>query len=133
MSEHIKHTKHTLWCIIAGTWDFLPIEIDMNKSVGALKKAIKEVATHEFRDFDAHTLILHKMDVRLDGGQPVKEVQAICEDLNKPQAVKPLDGWKPLSKVFEEPTPSEPTLQILIKKPVAGESINSTGVWRRVS
>ena len=71
-------------------------------------------------------LILHKVDVRLDGGQPVKEVQAICEVLNKPQAVKPLDAWKPLSKVFEGPTPSEPTLQILIKKPVAG-------MWRCVS
>ena len=127
-----EHAEQTLWCITADRWTTIPIKIDMSKSVGLLKAVIKATLPAEFSDLEANKLVLYGINVELEPHNSITDrVRALWEGFKEgvPHGVTlltPPEGQK-LSQVFGT-APTESTIQILIAKSVAGESMNSTSV-----
>ena len=91
-----------------------PIEIAENKTVGALRKAIKDEKEHAFQHVDADNLILWQVSI------PVN--RNLTENISKLDFVD--DGSllpvKRLSGVFSDP-PEDEHLHIVVRVPPAGE------------
>ena len=127
-----EHSNDTLWGITADRWTAFPIKIDMSKSVGWLKAVIKATLPAEFGDLEANKLVLYRINVELEPHNSIiHRVRALWEGFQEgwPHGVTlltPPEEQK-LSQVFGT-APSESTIQILIAKSVAGESMNSKGV-----
>jgi hypothetical protein len=73
-----------------------PVEIASNKTVGALKKAIKDENPESFRGIDARSLILHKVSIP---NTRQLESSIAGEYLDKRESLSALDG---LSEIFSE-------------------------------
>ena len=55
--------EYTLCCFVPGEKDTFPVDINERKTVGQLKKAIKNEKPHKFKDFDADELTLHQIKI----------------------------------------------------------------------
>src|ERR1700734_3104790 len=95
------------------TSHIFPIEIAESKTVGALRKAIKDEKRHAFQHVDADTLVLWKVSF------PVN--RNLTENLSKLDFVdeSSLLPVKRLSKVFSD-QPEDRHLQIISGVPPAG-------------
>ena len=96
-----------------------------------MKAVIKGTLPAEFGDLDADKLVLYGINVELEPhNEIIDKARALWEGLKEgvPQGVTLLTPpWQKLSCVLGT-APSESTIQILIAKSVAGESMNSTSV-----
>jgi hypothetical protein len=99
------------------TSHIFPIEIAESKTVGALRKAIKDEKRHAFKHVDADTLVLWKVSI------PVN--RSLTENLGKLNFVDEgsLLPVNRLSKVFSD-QPEEEHLHIVVRSPPAGELDN---------
>ena len=97
-----------------GASHIFPIEIAENKTVGALRKAIKDEKEHAFPHIDADTLVLWKVSI------PVS--RSLTENLGKLDFVDE-DSLLPveeLSDVFSD-SPVRRHLHIVVRAPPASE------------
>ena len=118
-------STYTLYCIIADTWSIFPIDIEKTKTVGHLKKTIRDNAPVELGGYDPHTLILHQINITAEESENenrLEEVREACQCLSQQKSLKPLVK---LSTVFAMEPPSDGHIHILVTKPQAGESRNS--------
>ncbi|KAF9236584.1 hypothetical protein BU15DRAFT_49808 [Melanogaster broomeanus] len=84
----------TLNCLVLGqdVHTVFPIEISNTKSIGTLKKLIKQEKSVDFVDVDADVLVLYKVSLPID--------ERLEHELQKLPLGQPLIGARPLSKVF---------------------------------
>jgi Crinkler effector protein N-terminal domain len=92
-----------------------PVEIAATKTVGDLKKAIKEEKKHAFRDVDADILVLWKVSIAFDDSFNENLKNLDLDD------VPLLSARRKLSAVgLDQPTDDQ--LNIVIKAPVGERS-----------
>jgi hypothetical protein len=103
-------------CLVLGhdASHIFPIEIGENKTVGALRKAIKDEKRHAFQHVDADTLVLWKVSI------PVS--RSLADNLSKFDFVDEgsLLPVEELTDVFSG-SPARRHLHIVVRGPPAGE------------
>ena len=89
LSINVHSKMLVLNCLVLGEApeNTFPVEIDATKSVGSLKKSIKEEKTHAFQHVDANTLTLWKVSIpysdintlgELPAGEALIPVKKLC-------------------------------------------------------
>jgi hypothetical protein len=103
-------------CLVLGhnASQVFPIEIAENKTVGALRKAIKDEKRHAFQHVDADTLVLWKVSM------PVS--RSLTDNLSKFDFVDEgsLLPVEELTDVFSD-SPARRHLHIVVRAPPVGE------------
>ncbi|KAF9235325.1 hypothetical protein BU15DRAFT_51519 [Melanogaster broomeanus] len=115
----------TLNCLVLGqdVHTIFPIEVPNTKSIGALKKLIKQEKSVDFVDVDADVLILYKVSLPID--------ERLEHELQKLPLGQPLIGARPLSKVFS--TVDEENLHVVVRPPPHTSVINSPAFDRLIT
>jgi Crinkler effector protein N-terminal domain len=127
---------YTLVCIVIGETNPFVVDINEDRLVAHLKKAIKKEAEHALGAFDAHTLTLYQVHLNPKEEEYHKKLQEAFRNPSKNKELDPLDELK---DVF--PTgPTRRMIQILVqppegelpdsraKLPITSESIDQ-GLW----
>jgi hypothetical protein len=103
-------------CLVLGhdASHIFPIEIAESKTVGALRKAIKDEKEHAFQHVDADALLLWKVSILVD--------RSLTKNISKLDFVDEgsLLPVKRLSGVFSD-QPEDEHLHIVVRVPPAGE------------
>jgi hypothetical protein len=105
---------YTVFCIVVGEEVPFPVEIEKSKTVGQLKKLIKEERSDLFSGIPANFLNLYHVEIA-GGGDMVEKVN---QEMSKNPTA--LDPMKKLVNIFGG-DPKEETLHIIVKPPRMGE------------
>ncbi|KAG0315818.1 hypothetical protein BGZ99_007246 [Dissophora globulifera] len=107
----MTNNQWTLWCLLDGESTPFPVEIESTKTIGALKKAIKDDNAVAFADVDAKMLTLWKVSVPV---LPKKERKGISL-VDVPS--QELDETDDVSDAFKETLPKK-TIHIIVQRPL---------------
>jgi hypothetical protein len=107
-----------LGCIVLGEDNAFPIDFDMNKTVGHLKKAILEKKNNTFSGIDARDLILWKVDIPQSDK---RNIHMGIDIKQKFEGVELDDDLTPIREHFEK-EPSEEHIHIIVQPPGNGLS-----------
>jgi hypothetical protein len=113
---------YTILCVIIGDNTLFSVNIDETRTVGELKRCIKEKAAHTLASFDAHTLRLYCIDVT--GTDPKTLMEAVKQKAQTVSSRDPLNPFHSLQVVYPPPGPPGMMIHILVQLP-SGESIDS--------
>jgi hypothetical protein len=106
---------YTVFCIAVGENVAFPVEIDKDKTVGQLKKLIKEEKPTAFAGIDANLLDLYRL------GFPSRNLSQSMNSLQLEQLQRLEDVTEPLEDVFQG-APKTRTIHILVQPPRSGKS-----------
>ncbi|KAF9322726.1 hypothetical protein BG006_002104, partial [Podila minutissima] len=106
----------SLFCLVDGESTPFPVEIESTKTIGDLKKAIKDDNAIAFADVDAKMLTLWRVSIPV---LPKKERKNISL-VNVPSKEE-LDETDDVSDVFKE-TPPKKTIHIIVQRPSQSRS-----------
>ncbi|KAG0302827.1 hypothetical protein BGZ98_007201 [Dissophora globulifera] len=108
----MTNNQWTLWCLLDGDSTTFPVEIESTKTIGALKKAIKDDNSVAFANVDAKMLTLWKVSVPV---LPEKERKGIS--LAGVPSPEKLDETDDVCDVFKETLPKK-TIHIIVQRPL---------------
>lgn len=120
---------YTIFCIVAGDDTPFPIDIESNKTVGHLKKAIKKEKENKLTGIDADELKLYRVDILREELNTLNmKMQSQTDD----DVLDPLDL---LSEIYPSDPPTK-TIHIVVKPPIvqppAGEFVQYHWVgWKQ--
>ncbi|KAI8596405.1 hypothetical protein EDD21DRAFT_419705 [Dissophora ornata] len=103
--------QYTLLCLVDGEATPFPVEIESIKTIGQLKKAIKDDNAIAFADVDAKVLTLWRVSIPV---APLNERKSIV--LNEFDSAEELDPTDDISDVFHEKPPKK-TIHIIVQRP----------------
>jgi Crinkler effector protein N-terminal domain len=103
---------YTIFCVTVGENNVFPIEIKSSKTVGTLKKMIKEEKKNRFANIDADSLELYHVEIPDDEHL----AKAVNQRFNTEPVLKALRATEELSSLFPE-TPAKKTVHILVQTP----------------
>ena len=114
MSTALTILELNCWVLGDPSDRIFPVEIAANKSVGTLKKCIKEENQRRFQHVDANTLVLWRVSIH--------DVHNLPENISDVQGVKegPLSPMDTLSEVFSD-APKKKHIHIIVKPPAIGK------------
>ncbi|KAF9307624.1 hypothetical protein BG003_000453, partial [Podila horticola] len=101
----------TLFCLVDGESTPFPVEIEPTKTIGGLKKAIKDEKAIAFADVDADMLTLWRVSIPVVPKKERKEISLADVPSNEE-----LDETDDVSDVFKE-TPPKKTIHIIVQRP----------------
>ncbi|KAF8922994.1 hypothetical protein BGZ58_003486 [Dissophora ornata] len=111
--------QYTLLCLVDGEATPFPVEIESIKTIGQLKKAIKDDNAIAFADVDAKVLTLWRVSIPV---APLNERKSIV--LNEFDSAEELDPTDDISDVFHEKPPKK-TIHIIVQRPQPATPIPS--------
>jgi Crinkler effector protein N-terminal domain len=106
---------YILFCVVIGETTPFPVTIGGTQSVGELKGAIKKKAEPELDAFDAHTLILYRIDV--DGPNKHEYISKMQEVFQNPSSNAELGPFDKLRDHYQPPGPPDQMVHILVQPP----------------
>ncbi|KAF9319579.1 hypothetical protein BG006_002966, partial [Podila minutissima] len=103
----------TLFCLVDGETpsSAFPVEIELTKTIGDLKKLIKTEKTNSFHDVDANELTLWRVSVPIVAAN--KHKPFILTEIDSATELDPTDD---ISDIFEE-TPPKKTIHVIVQRP----------------
>ena len=126
----------TLSCLVAGENPYenaFEVDIDNNKKVNRLKKAIKEEKQNDFANIDADKLKLWKVDISLKE-ENEKLIANTKINVNIKNGLCGVE-LRSLSKISEHfPTqPDDEHIHIIVQRPVETKEVHCTATYGRKS
>ena len=106
----------TIWCFLAKDENIFPVDIDEMKTVGHLKKKIKEEKPGELKDVDADRLGLYKLPIDNTFEESEEFLNRLSQNLNIN------DRLRSKSQILETFPPGQEYLTLVQKPP--GQSID---------
>ncbi|KAF9202673.1 hypothetical protein BGZ59_002058, partial [Podila verticillata] len=97
----------SLFCLVDGESTPFPVEIESTKTIGDLKRAIKDDNSIAFADVDAKMLTLWHVSIPVLPKKDLKEISLAEEELDEKDDV---------SDVFKE-TPPKKTIHVIVQRP----------------
>jgi hypothetical protein len=104
---------YTIFCLFEDRGGPFPVDIDETRTVGHLKKAIKQEKPVDLADVDADHLNLYLGGIPTDKPGYMEQAYAKFKELSEVDLLSPLDE---LEIIFESP-PARQTIHILIRYP----------------
>jgi Crinkler effector protein N-terminal domain len=110
MAEH-PPADWTLFCIVINGKSPFPVDIKPDKTVGALKLAIKKQKEHDFAGFDADRLTLYIVNLPDDDD--------LAKNVKQPLTIEPFTVLKATKQVgaLLPNGPTKETVYILVQTP----------------
>ncbi|KAG0041779.1 hypothetical protein BGZ83_001320 [Gryganskiella cystojenkinii] len=108
----MTETYKTLFCLVDGEPIPFPVEIEPTKTIGSLKKAIKDEKTPRFDDVAADELILWRVSIPVLPKKDRKEIS-----LAAVPSKEELDETDEINDVFEQTLPKK-TIHIIVQRPL---------------
>src|SRR6266496_2764371 len=125
----------TLSCLVVGENPYenvFEVDIDNNKTVNRLKKAIKEEQLQTFANVDAKDLKLWKVDISLE--KENKKLELVNTKINV-NIKEELGGEElpPLSKISKHfiSQPADEHIHIIVQRPVKTKEVHCTATYGR--
>ncbi|KAG0247934.1 hypothetical protein BG011_000705, partial [Mortierella polycephala] len=115
----MTNDRITLFCLVDGESTSFPVEIESSKTIGDLKKAIKDDNAIAFADVDTKMLTLWKVSISVaddDDDDDEDDLPILLDNIPKNDKKKLKAVTNTVSDVFKE-TPPKKTIHILVRRP----------------